>query len=141
MFQERRIAYQPPPQVSRDDGYYERERRAGGADSSASRAGSTASRAPSAQSAPAPESSYGEGLADKSRSMDAPLGTGHGEREWSSARSTQFVRATHSPAELNAIWYDSRRNLMASGIIPHPQRRYADRGDSRPFPGFVPDPW
>lgn len=69
------------------------------------------------------------------------LGTGHGEREWSQARQTQFVRASSQPAEVNAIWYDSRRNLIAAGILPPPYRHYAEHGDSRPFPGFVPDPW
>ncbi len=68
------------------------------------------------------------------------LGTGHGEREWSHARQTQFVRASSQPAEVNAIWYDSRRNLVAAGILPPPYRHYANRGDARPFPGFVPDP-
>lgn len=134
VFQERRHIHQSPPVLSqRDNGYYDRERRAGSA-------GAAESRAPSATAPAAPEPSYDDGLA-KSRSMDAPLGTGHGEREWSSARSTQFVRASHSPSEVNAIWYDSRRNLMAAGIIPHHRRHYADQGDSRPFPGFVPDPW
>lgn len=134
VFEERRVIYQQPPVLSeREDRYSDRDRRSGAA-------GATQSRAPSAQSTPAP--GYNEGMAtDKSRSMDSPLGTGHGEREWSSARSTQFVRASSSPSEVNAVWYDSRRNLMAAGIIPDPQRRHADRGDSRPFPGFVPDPW
>ena len=72
---------------------------------------------------------------------DKRLGTGHGEREWSYARSTEFVRASRQPAEINAIWYDSRRNLVAAGILPRPPRHYADQGDARPFPGFVPDPW
>jgi|CXWL01.1.fsa_nt_gi hypothetical protein len=130
VFQERRIVYAPPQELSREDGYYDRDRRGD--------AGATASRAPSAQ--PAPAAPYSEGMAEKSGRMDTQLGTGHGEREWSSARSTQFVRASSSPSEVNAIWYDSRRNLMAAGIIPSPQRRYVT-GDSRPFPGFVPDPW
>ncbi len=69
------------------------------------------------------------------------LGTGHGEREWSHARRTEFVRSTPNPVEVNAIWYDSRRNLIAAGILPPPYRHYAERGDARPFPGFVPDPF
>ncbi len=134
VFQERRYVHQSPPVLSqRDDGYYERDRSAGSA-------GAAESRAPSTQSAPAAPESYSDRMAEKSHSGDAPLGTGHGEREWSSARSTQFVRASRSPSEVNAIWYDSRRNLGAAGIIPQ-RRHYADRGDSRPFPGFTPDPW
>jgi hypothetical protein len=81
----------------------------------------------------APGSSYSE--------ADKRLGTGHGEREWSYARTTEFVRASSQPAEVDAIWYDSRRNLVAAGILPRQPRQYADRGDARPFPGFVPDPW
>jgi len=71
---------------------------------------------------------------------DKRLGTGHGEREWSSARSTQFVRASSQPVEVNAIWYDSRRNLVAAGILPRHQRHYAQQ-EASPFPGFVADPW
>lgn len=73
--------------------------------------------------------------------LDKRLGTGHGEREWSYASSTEFVRASSQPSEVNAIWYDSRRNLMAAGILPRVPRYYAGRGDATPFPGFVPDPW
>lgn len=107
------------------------------------------SRAP--ESAPAP---YDEAAADAAsgaaagRSMaqspqmeaDKRLGTGHGQREWSYARSTEFERASANPAEITAIWYDSHRNLIAQGILP-PPRHYANRTDARPFPGFVPDPW
>lgn len=93
--------------------------------------------APSTRDQAAAESS---GMPGRQRSEEK-LGTGHGEREWSHARQTQFVRASSQPAEVNAIWYDSRRNLVAAGILPPPHRHYADRGDARPFPGFVPDPW
>jgi hypothetical protein len=65
------------------------------------------------------------------------LGTGHGRRETSYARYASFERASNTPQETIAIYYDSYRNLVARGIIrealplaPHP----------RPFPGFVPDP-
>ena len=65
------------------------------------------------------------------------LGTGHGERESSYASWTDFRRASDSPAELVSIWYDSRANLVARGIIPG--RPYAE---PTPFPGFrfAPDP-
>lgn len=67
------------------------------------------------------------------------LGTGHGRREHSSARYTGFERASDSPDEIIAIYYDSQANLVAQGVIPRP-RHYAQRGP-RPFPGgFVPDP-
>ncbi len=67
------------------------------------------------------------------------LGTGHGEREYARVDQTTFVRATRQPAETVAVWYDSRANLVAQGIIP---RALARRQTTpRPFPGgFVPDP-
>jgi hypothetical protein len=65
------------------------------------------------------------------------LGTGHGEREGSEASWTEFRRASDSPAELISIYYDSRPNLVARGIIPG-----ASRVEPNPFPGFrfAPDP-
>jgi hypothetical protein len=75
-----------------------------------------------AKSAPRPSS----GDADESR-----LGTGHGRRVDSGAVYTEFERASESPDEIIRIYYDSRRNLVARGIIPQPE----------PFPfAFVPDP-
>ncbi|MEZ5461139.1 hypothetical protein [Dokdonella sp.] len=66
------------------------------------------------------------------------LGTGHGDREWSRVGTTRFVRASNRPAETLAIWYDSRANLVARGIIP--TRPLASR-DPDPFPNrFVADP-
>lgn len=68
------------------------------------------------------------------------LGTGHGEREYAPTRSTEFVRASDVPDEVITIYYDSRANLLARGIIPMP--RPADPRVPNPFPagGFVPDP-
>lgn len=66
------------------------------------------------------------------------LGTGHGEREYSPTRHTEFERNSDSPDEIITIYYDSRANLIARGIIPSPRL-----ADPRPFPagpGFVPDP-
>jgi len=68
----------------------------------------------------------------------APLGTGHGRREDSPVRYVEFERASAAPCEVVTIYYDSRANLVAQGVIPGP--RYAPR-DPNPFPaGFVPDP-
>lgn len=65
------------------------------------------------------------------------LGTGHGERLNDPTRYTDFRRAGDAPAEVLTIYYDSRENLMARGIIPRAPR-YAH---PQPFPaGFVPDP-
>ena len=66
------------------------------------------------------------------------LGTGHGARESSYASYTSFERAGSSPDEVDSIWYDSYRNLVARGVIP-PARPIA--ADPQPFPNhFVPDP-
>lgn len=64
------------------------------------------------------------------------LGTGHGQREHSPTRSTEFARAGDSPDEIVTIYYDSRANLIARGILPAPRL-----AEPQPFPGgFVPDP-
>jgi hypothetical protein len=65
------------------------------------------------------------------------LGTGHGEREASEATWTDFRRASESPSELIAIYYDTRANLIARGIIPG-----RSQAAPNPFPGFrfAPDP-
>lgn len=66
----------------------------------------------------------------------APLGTGHGRREWDEARYADFERASPHPVETITIYYDSYRNLVAQGVIPSYGRR-----DPDPFPSrFVPDP-
>src|SRR4051812_46621348 len=73
---------------------------------------------------------------DSSRA-EAQSGTGHGRHENSPAHHTVFERASSTPAEVITLYYDSRANLLARGIIrdavpvaPYP----------RPFPGFVADP-
>ena len=74
-----------------------------------------------------------EGAADHARREESQLGTGHGRHETSYAYHATFERATQTPAETITLFYDSRANLVARGIIReamHP----------RPFPGFVPDP-
>jgi hypothetical protein len=98
--------------------------------------------APSADSARAKTESA-PATAQAMRTLPAPqpeesLGTGHGAREHSDVRYTQFVRASTNPDEVDSIWYDSQRNLVARGVIPvaRPITR-----DPQPFPnGFVPDP-
>jgi hypothetical protein len=68
---------------------------------------------------------------------DARLGTGHGRQEYSPATHVTFERATSTPAEFITLYYDSRANLMARGIIREPSQVAPA---PRPFPGFVPDP-
>ena len=54
------------------------------------------------------------------------------------ASYTSFERASEKPESMLRIFYDSRRNLLAQGVIP--PKRYA-RNAPEPFPaGFVPDP-
>ncbi len=57
------------------------------------------------------------------------------------AEYVDFQRGSHDPAETIVIYYDSRKNLVARGVIQD-SRRYADRDDPNPFPDgmFVPDP-
>ncbi len=71
---------------------------------------------------------------------DSRLGTGHGQRLDSGAVYTRFERASDQPDEIIRIYYDSYRNLVARGVIPNPDDRYARRLP-QPFPqAFVPDP-
>lgn len=85
-------------------------------------------------------------LAQNSRSMPAApaakLGTGHGEREYSSVTSTEFVRLQNSPDEIIRIHYDSFDNLLAMGIVrrSRPLPPNADPFPASPDQGYVADP-
>lgn len=68
------------------------------------------------------------------------LGTGHGERIDSAAREVEFERASERPDEIITIYYDSRANLVAQGVIPRPRRLARRHPDPFPEYGFVPDP-
>jgi len=97
------------------------------------------SRRAAPQSADA-ESASGAARAEihsRAAERDAKLGTGHGRSESSHARHVDFERASSTPAETIALYYDSYRNLVARGVIRGP--RPFDPAP-RPFPGFVPDP-
>lgn len=70
---------------------------------------------------------------------DNKLGTGHGERIESGSTTTEFRRASSSPAEILTVYYDSYANLQARGVIPSRYRPVP--AHPAPFPGnFVPDP-
>jgi hypothetical protein len=76
----------------------------------------------------------------RQRRSEEKLGTGHGHREASPAQYVDFKRASSTPDETIVIYYDSRKNLVAQGVLPQPHRQYANRRPD-PFPnGFVPDP-
>ena len=95
--------------------------------------------AASADGAPAPAQKSSGAHEERARN-DSRLGTGHGQRLDSGAVYTQFERASSKPDEIIRIYYDSRRNLVARGVIPRPHHRYAQR-QPEPFPqAFVPDP-
>lgn len=92
------------------------------ADSAAGSLGRSEARAAQAPAAPPTESR---------------LGTGHGERLADRTEYTDFRRQSDHPAEVITIYYDSRANLVARGIIPGAPAY----GRPNPFPGaFVPDP-
>ncbi|WMJ71345.1 hypothetical protein [Stenotrophomonas sp. 24(2023)] len=104
--------------------------------------------APIAPAAPAPPAPVAEAAVISDRAAGtmaraarpAPsLGTGHGEREASSVRDTDFQRDTRQPIQVAQLRYDSVRNLRARGIILTPPRP-ADR-TPQAFPQrYVPDP-
>lgn len=74
------------------------------------------------------------------RRAESSLGTGHGHRESSPAQYVDFQRTSSTPDETIVIYYDSRKNLVAQGVLPQQRPWLADRRP-RPFPdGFVPDP-
>ena len=78
---------------------------------------------------------------DSSAQAKSQLGTGHGRNESSNAQYTTFERASDTPNEIIAIYYDSYENLLAQGVPigPPPVARYRPQ----PFPDygrFVPDP-
>ncbi|MBM0105091.1 hypothetical protein JM946_10035 [Steroidobacter sp. S1-65] len=89
--------------------------------------------------APAPSAQADE--QSLSREESERLGTGHGHREGSPAHYVDFQRASNTPDETIVIYYDSRKNLTARGVIRE-SHRYAEHTPPNPFPEgmFVPDP-
>jgi len=98
---------------------------------------SSGSSAELASRPPAAPNSLGQ------RSMAQPvpeksLGTGHGRSETSVVRNVEFERANAMPDEVITVYYDSRQNLMARGILQAPP---VAQPRPQPFPGrFVADP-
>jgi hypothetical protein len=92
---------------------------------------------PSAAPAGAARNEATDSVARESASR---LGTGYGRSESSYASYTQFERASETPAETIAIYYDSYENLHAQGVpVAPPLARF----QPNPFPDygrFVPDP-
>ena len=96
-------------------------------------------QSPAAGASDARRESAAETTNAQAAAKPAPsLGTGYGRAETSYAQRVEFQRATTSPAEVLAVRYDSRANLVAMGVLPSP-RVIGRRPD--PFPsGFVPPP-
>ena len=70
------------------------------------------------------------------------LGTGHGEREYSYAYHTEFLRMQDHPNEVIRIRYDSFDNLLAMGVVkrPRPAASWANPFPESPEQQYVPDP-
>lgn len=78
------------------------------------------------------------GAEQRAAKASAPLGTGHGEREYSSVTEVEFERVSSSPDEVVTLYYDTWNNLAAQCVIPCERPRPVR---PEPFPGrFVPDP-
>ncbi len=101
-----------------------------------SASGAPAAPAPAARADQA-NSTLGSSSASRAVAAESKkLGTGHGERLAAPTQYTSFKRLTMAPAEVVTIYYDSRANLLAQGVIPATVGRKPN-----PFPGnFVPDP-
>ncbi len=70
--------------------------------------------------------------------QESSLGTGHGARIDEPTLYTHFDRASSTPDEVDTLRYDSRKNLLARGIIPRIRHPWHEPDA---FPGqFVPDP-
>jgi len=83
---------------------------------------------------------YKDAPAAGAMEKEEKLGTGHGRREESYAEYTRFERASSTPDEIAAIYYDTWANLSARGIVP--RHRYYEPREPQPFPQrFAPDPW
>ena len=111
-------------------------------------AGATSGLADRSNEAPAlrqAESSQSERRAKAAEPMPTPkLGTAHGQRETSVVSHTSFERAQTQPSEVIRIRYDSRENLVASGVIREPVAPPQSPA-ANPFPlssqaTYVPDP-
>jgi hypothetical protein len=70
------------------------------------------------------------------------LGTGHGEREYSSVVHTVFERLQSVPSEIIRIRYDSLDNLIAMGIVKRtrPVPQTLDPFPGSPQQSYVPAP-
>lgn len=90
--------------------------------------------------APSARTEGAESDSTSARRKESQLGTGHGHRESSPAQYVDFRRASSSPDETIVIYYDSRKNLVARGVLPSTPRLARQSPDPFPSDGFAPDP-
>lgn len=111
---------------------------------SAARLGEALSERRIAPAAPGAEAdAASDRAAVQSKALPAPtprLGTAHGQRESSWVTHTTFARRHARPDEIIRIRYDSRENLIASGVIPLPAAPRVDPFPASAQSGYVPDP-
>ena len=107
-----------------------------------SAAPAAAAPAPSSEAESSARSMAADSVAKAAPMPSAKLGTAHGQRETSVVSHTTFTRLQDQPNEVISIRYDSRENLVASGVIREPLAR---PHVPRAFPqsdnlSYVPDP-
>ncbi len=101
-----------------------------------------AAPAPASEAESSARSQSAGSLAKAAPAPSPKLGTAHGQRETSVVTQTTFTRLQEQPNEVISIRYDSRENLVASGVIrEQPVRPPVPRA----FPqsdnvSYVPDP-
>ena len=135
---------QPPVQPRRYEPGMESESRLSNAPAPAAAPSALADRK---ESRAAGQSASSGSLAKAAPSFAPPmpspkLGTAHGQRETSVVSTTRFERLQSQPNEVIRIRYDSRENLIASGVIREPVARQPVP-DAFPESGnasYVPDP-
>ena len=157
LFRERVVAPPPPPysppvsSAAPRSESFDRERSADASGGEVQRKSEAPAGAAPARDGLSANESRADKRADSRLAAPAPmqtpsLGTAHGRREDSYVGRTAFQRARSTPDEVIRIRYDSRENLVASGVITVPPPRWPQPGMPSPFPqseanaGFVPDP-
>ena len=101
-----------------------------------------AAAAPPSESESSARSQSADSVAKAAPAPSARLGTAHGQRETSVVSHTTFTRLQDQPNEIISIRYDSRENLIASGVIrepiarPHVPRAFPESDNV----SYVPDP-
>jgi hypothetical protein len=94
-----------------------------------------------AASAPASPSARAQADSGAMAEKKSQLGTGYGRSESSYAQYTDFQRASDSPSETIAIYYDSYDNLLAQGVPVAPAPIARSRPEPFPDGGrFTPPP-